>query len=364
MKNPLHSLLIKPEELRTKANEIRRSGTRRGEYSGFESLDKIFTAKKGFPLFIAGAPHSGKSQVVKQLAINWATELGWKGILYMGEEGSAVDLLLDLVEVKTGKSARLNDADADESKTPISSDEFEYTIHWLDQHFTIIDPEKAVDVASWTYDTFNELLKEAGDFDFSVLDPFNDLDRDMELRDDLWLTKVLKDVRIAARRSNRVDVIVNHIAKTQHDGKTSNGMPVSKPARPNEWAGGQTWYRRAFTMLLVYRPPEHELIDFCPFDEAGEGYHVGPGEMWIQNQKAKPKGSGKLGWARLYYDTSRNQVFELDETGPNGRWTLGPEQKVNRYYSGQLKAHRASQGGQGNTLTTQDAQDNPNKLLF
>ena len=81
MKNPLHSLLIKPEELRDEATKIRRTGTRRGEYSGFESLDQIFTAKKGYPLFIAGAPHSGKSQVVKQLAINWATELNWKGIL-------------------------------------------------------------------------------------------------------------------------------------------------------------------------------------------------------------------------------------------------------------------------------------------
>jgi hypothetical protein len=159
-------------------------------------------------------------------------------------------------------------------------------------------------------------------------------------------------------------VIVNHIAKTQHDGKTSNGMPVSKPARPNEWAGGQTWYRRAFTMLLVYRPPEHEMIDFSPFDESGDGYQVGPGEMWIQNQKAKPKGSGQLGWARLYYDASKNQVYELDETGANGRWTLGPEQKVNRYFSGELKEFRQSQGGQGNTPTTQADQNTSNKLLF
>lgn len=361
MKNPLHSLLLSPSDLREQANTIRRTGTRRGEYSGFESLDKIFTAKKGFPLFIAGAPHSGKSQVVKQLAVNWATELGWKGILYMGEEGSAVDLLLDLVEVKTGKSARLNDADADTRKTAIDSDEFERTIYWLDEHFTIIDPERAVDMPNWTFDTFRELLEEAGDFDFSVLDPFNDLDRDLELRDDLWLTKVLKDVRVASRRANRVDVIVNHIAKTSHDGKTQNGMPVSKPARPNEWAGGQTWFRRAFTMLLVYRPPADEVIDFCPFDEAGEGYRVGPGEMWIQNQKAKPKGSGQLGWARMYYDPIKNRVFELDETGPNGRWTLDSDQKVKRYYAGELKEYREKHGlDDSNT----GSPDEPQDLLF
>jgi len=361
MKNPLHTLLIKPEELREKASEIRRTGTRRGDYSGFESLDKIYTAKKGYPLFIAGAPHSGKSQVVKQLAINWATELNWTGILYMGEEGSAVDLLLDLIEIKTGKSARLNDADVDTSKQAISSDEFERTIYWLNEHFTIIDPERAVDMASWTYDTFSELLKEAGEFDFSVLDPFNDLDRDMELRDDLWLTKVLKDVRVSARRGNRVDIIVNHIAKTHHDGKTHNNLPVSKPARPNEWAGGQTWFRRAFTMLLVYRPPEGELIDFCPFEGSEEGYKVGPGEMWIQNQKAKPKGSGQLGWARLYYDTSKNQVYELDETGANGRWTIGPEQKVQRYYSGQLKIYRDKHGLPEDNF---DSSEDENGMLF
>jgi len=86
--------------------------------------------------------------------------------------------------------------------------------------------------------------------------------------------------------------------------------------------------------------------------------------MWIQNQKAKPKGSGQLGWARLYYDTAKNQVFELDETGVNGRWTLGPDQKVLRYYSGQLKQHRDKHGLPSPSEDDSADQDGPNKLLF
>lgn len=98
-------------------------------------------------------------------------------------------------------------------------------------------------------------------------------------------------------------------------------------------------------MLLVFRPPANEEIDFLPHDlnsgvEEDGAYKVGPGEVWIQNQKAKPKGTGELGWSRLYFDTDRHQYFECDER--EGRYTLDGS-KIKRYYSGELK-HNQGEG--------------------
>jgi hypothetical protein len=327
-----------PIELAQSIIQASQNKSRAGEYCGFKSLDKIFTAKKGFPLFVAGAPHSGKSQFVKQLIVNWALSHGWRGLVYMGEEGSAADVVLDLIEVKTGRPARSLDKYGKPIFNALKEHELHREIQWATNHFLIVDPEEA-SKGSWTFFDWAELLNLQTGLDWSVLDPFNDLDRGTNIeRDDIWLTDILKAARIGARQSNRIDVIVNHIAKTSHDGKTTSGMPISKPARPSEWAGGQTWFRRAFTMLLVYRPPAGEIIDFSPFAGGEDGYKVGNGETWIQNQKAKPKGSGELGWARLYYDKERNQYFECDEeNAENGRFTLDGEGKLKKYFANELK---------------------------
>ncbi len=335
----MNSNLVKsPMDIAAQALDASQNTSRAGEYSGFNTLHKIYTAKKGYPLFIAGAPHSGKSQFAKQMVVNWALEHGWRGLIYMGEEGSAADVVLDLIEVKTGRPARCIAKDGNRIEGALTSMEIQEELLWASKHFLIVDPEEATK-KRWAFEDWMEVVEGCGELDWTILDPFNDLDRDGSIeRDDIWLTDMLKRVRVAARNSGRIDMIINHIAKTQHDGKTASGMPVSKPARPSEWAGGQTWFRRAFTMLLVYRPPAGQIIDFCPFEGGEDGYQVADGEVWIQNQKAKPKGSGELGWARLYYDYGKNQYYELDEANaPNGRWTLGQDGKVKRYYANQLK---------------------------
>ncbi len=322
-------LIVNPLDCLDQIREHINNTDRRGEYSGFESLDRIYSAKKGYPLFVAGAPHSGKSQLVLQMMVNWAQDLGWKGLIYMGEEGSIADIVWELIWIKEGK-------DPSNMKEELIDH-----VKWVAKHFDLVDPiaanEKRFGIEEWM-----QLTDVEDKYDFTLLDPWNDLDFDAEVRDDIYLTRALKQIRKQARKYDRVDIVTNHIAKTSHDGKTKGGMPVSKPARPNEWAGGQTWFRRAFTMLLVYRPPEGDLIDFLPhdlqsesdMDEDDPGYKVGPGEVWIQNQKAKPKGTGQLGWARLYFDKEKHQYFECDER--EGRYTL-EDAKIKRYYSGELK---------------------------
>jgi hypothetical protein len=356
--NKLRAALIAPLDIRKDVTNAYTSSDRSGEYSGFESLDNIYTAKKGYPLFIYGAPHSGKSQIAMQMAVNWADLHGWKGCVYLGENGSPEEVLLDLIEIHTGKRARAITERGRAAAALLTANELENELAWAHEHFRIIDGNKAAELPIFDLKAFHDICDSADiDFDYTILDPWNDLTRPGEMRDDIWLTDELKNARVIARRKDRVDIIINHVTKLSQDGKTQSGLPVSKPARPTEVAGGQTWFRRAFTMLLVYRPPANEIINFSPFalettEGEVEGYRVGNGEVWVECQKAKPRGSSKLGWSRMYFDVAQNRYYEADESGENSRFTVDSGGNLERFYAGELKTHRRANSRNLTKLST------------
>ena len=181
--------------------------------------------------------------------------------------------------------------------------EFEMAMEWVGKHFVFFDPESLGD--EFTPDLFYAQAKE-DTYDTTVLDPWNDVSRDLRAvggREDVWLTNELKKIRQHSKAHERIDIVINHIAKLNADASTLSGKRYQKPALPQEWAGGQAWYRRAFTMLLVYRPPVGEKM-------REDQPEIRDGETWIVNQKTKPKGSGKIGMAKLYLCRTSNRFTQ------------------------------------------------------
>lgn len=302
--------LIRPQARLEQLAAVRAAGSLRGLSTGFEQLDHLFTARRGFPLFVAGAPHHGKSIFVKQLAVNWARLHGWRVMLYMGEEGSADDLIADLVEMVVGMDLRLTSPGGLENTLAMSEDAFIEGLEFVDRHFRILCPDEVSAAPRFTLADFQRLA-ESEAFDVTILDPWNDLDHDVEGaggREDLYLAGALRDVRRACREHNRLDIVVTHIAKIHADRKTEDGKRYQGPAMPTEWAGGQTWFRRAFTMLLVYRPPAGYVIE-------PDGEPIEPGEAWVYCQKTKPKGVGNLGRVKMWWRPSSHRFEELDASG-------------------------------------------------
>ena len=107
--------------------------------------------------------------------------------------------------------------------------------------------------------------------------------------------------------NNRVDIVVTHIAAPYSKHVSDKGKRFAAPAEPYEWAGGQTWFRRAFVMLLVYRPPAPDSFRIGKF-KAETVF----GETWLLVQKAKPRGIGKVGMCRLKYDPKTNMYSEFE----------------------------------------------------
>jgi hypothetical protein len=274
--------------------------------TGIESLNGIFMLKKGYPIFIGGAPFSGKTEFAFEVQMNTSLMYGWKHFIYCGEGGNVEHIFHELLHKfmqKTYKQAT--------EKEKMRAEYF------ISEHFVIANHDMDFSIN----DFYDEVAKAEKDlkikFDTTMFDPFNDIKEnlgDYGGREDKFLADVLKIVRTSSKMNKRIDIIVNHIAdvRTITD---SNGNRYMPPALPNEWAGGRTWWRRAFTMLLVYRPPTF-LTDI-------NGVNYLENETHIINQKAKPKGVGRIGKASIFWDWQKNRFYSIVQ----GR-TLNPCQPL------------------------------------
>jgi len=289
-------------ELKPRLYELRNEVGEEACTTGVQELDDLYIPRKGYPLFIAGAPHHGKSLFVKWLLVEWSERHNWRHFVYMGEEGGPEELAMDLAEIHVGCAARKKNFRG-EDQEHMGDAEFELAMEWVGKHFVFFDPESLGD--EFTPDLFYAQAKE-DTYDTTCLDPWNDVARDLRSvggREDVWLTNELKKIRQHSKAHERIDIVINHIAKLNADASTLSGKRYQKPALPQEWAGGQAWYRRAFTMLLVYRPPVGEKM-------REDQPEIRDGETWIVNQKTKPKGSGKIGMAKLYLCRTSNRFTQ------------------------------------------------------
>lgn len=300
--------IYRPEDRSIEADVSRRKAVRGGVSTGYDNLDDYMTIKQGFPLFVAGAPHHGKTQFVKQLLVNLSRLHGWRHCIYLGEDGEIQDITIELIEIYTGKPVRHHDDRGNAVDGAISESEFMSAFTWVNDHFWIISTEVA-GVDSFTVAEFYDWVsayesKEGVKFDTTLIDPWNDVTLDLSItggREDLFLANAFKYVRNISKRNKRTDIIITHIAAPYAKHRTEGGRRFAAPAEPYEWRGGQEVHRRAYTMLLVYRPPAPDTIRFgrVVFDTQ-------VGETWLIIQKSKPRGVGKLGRAILYYDKRSN----------------------------------------------------------
>lgn len=282
-------------KLEHKINDLKtfaEHGLKDVKLTGLSSLNEIFKLKKGYPIFIGGAPFSGKTEFAFEIMMNTSILYGWKHFIYCGEGGNVEHVYHELLHKYIGKPYKYC-----EEKDKLTAEYF------ISEHFVIANHDIDFTVKDF-YDTVLEAENEFNiKFDTTLFDPFNDIKEDLMTfgnREDKFLADALKQVRISSKNNNRIDIIINHIAdvRTVTDDKGNRYMP---PALPNEWAGGRTWWRRAFTMILVYRPP------IFLSDSNGKPYEEN--ESHIIVQKSKPKGIGKIGRASIFWDWKKNRYY-------------------------------------------------------
>lgn len=265
---------------------------------GIASFEGKLFAKKGFPWIVYGSAGHGKSEVVMELLVNLSILYGFKHCIYLGEGGGYPDIFLEIMHKLLGKKYQ-----------HATQAEKIYAEQFVNEHFIIVNLDTDYTIGGFQK-VVSEIEKLRGiKFDTTLIDPWNDLVLETELfngREDHYLAYALKKVRISSKENNRIDIIVNHTAdiKAVTD---KEGNRYTPPAMPSEVSGGRTFHRRAFVMLLVYRPPA--------FLKSADGIPYAENETHIYIQKIKPKQVGKVGMVKMFYDWKRNQYYSYTSSG-------------------------------------------------
>jgi hypothetical protein len=276
--------------------DLRINGWVRGENTGFAPLDEICSLKKGYPFFVAGAPHSGKTELIIEILLNTSVLHGWKHFIYLGENGEVEEVIAELCFkyiCKPYKSA---------SGYSMSDSERVQAEMFINDHFVFCDDSQDMRLSDFYTLCSNAEKEYKINFDTTLFDPFNDaIDESVACGGTHhWLNRELKMVRKVSKSNNRIDILINHIADVKTSIDKESGKAYLRPALPNEWNGGRTWWRRGFLMVLVYVPP--------PWLKDDNGMEYGENVSLVYIQKAKPKGVAKYGKvARLNWNWKNNR---------------------------------------------------------
>ncbi len=291
------------EELRDEVNHLRESGVQRGRDTGFKCLDELYSVKEGsFSIFL-GAPTHGKSEVIFELILNQSIKFGDKGLILSPETGKPAQIVMELLHKYIGKSAY--------STNPYHCTELEYNtaFNWVNYHFVIADDEKS------SY-SFDELISQIDKYERDhkcvfknfMAEPWNELNHKIALqqnsgRQDLAIEDELTQLRRYCDRTLKHAFLSFHpsfqsLVKDQQSGLSYYEMPKAREA-----AGGQATLRKAFSWINIWRPPVGVI-------DPTTGVPYADNEVFLQVEKSKPKGIGKKGLCRLYWDWKKNRYYE------------------------------------------------------
>lgn len=263
--------------------------------TGLTVLDEIYRPVRGYPLFIGGQVHHGKSEFSLELCVSLAKNHGFKFACYLGEAGNIEIAFMEIAQKIVGKpyvgEHKMSEADLIEAH------------QFIEKHFILLDiPDLTV---KGFYESVLKAEKDLGIiFEGTLFDPFNDAKNETGVHGGthIWLEEDLKFIRNQSQKNKRIDVVVFHVQEIKPIKDTDTNNWYVRPALPTEWAGGQVVNRRAFTQLFVYRPPVWMK------NEHGQPY--GENTTIVYNQKAKPKGTGKVGSCVIRWDWKANRYFE------------------------------------------------------
>jgi hypothetical protein len=273
-------------------HELHCTGYKRGYHCGFLNFYEHYSIVPGKLTFIVGSPTHGKTYFWFECLINLAQFFDLKHLIFSPEMGNPHEIYADLISMYMGqKFTTLNDSQLDEGKK------------FINNHFKIIHPkDRQFTVQGW-FEQAENLMKTQR-LDTLTGDPFNEFNHDMRddyNRQDLYIERQLGFIRRKADALNIHTCIITHPRDQQIAIK--DGIRYYPEPTAREYAGGQAWFRKGLGMIGLWRPAKGLT------DENGMAYEEN--EVHVIIQKAKPRGIGKPGTIKLYFDSIRWRYYEV-----------------------------------------------------
>ena len=273
---------------------------------GWKNLHNRLKLAVGWPLIIFGLPQSGKSYWTFNALINLSKIYGFKHFLFTPEMGMPEQVLATIAEIYVGKPIKKIKPNGKENIYAMTDAEREGAYNWIREHFVVVDrvdfKNKDVILLKDVYELADEFEREGGwKFRTITIDPWAEIFEDAITygRNDLAISADITRMREDGFENKRSTIIINHAQTSPIYDKNTNSMRYPVPA-PSQVSGGTMWWKRGFTMVLLYRPDPR-------FEELAE-----ENETWVTIQKFKPKGSAHVGKATLFWDWKTQRYYEQE----------------------------------------------------
>jgi len=274
-------------------DKLIQAGYQKGYRMPFYCLDDLYSIKLGATSYYCGHEYSGKTEFLLERDVWLSKEFGLSHCIFTPETGNRSEIFLEIAHKWCGKPLI--------GKYAIPEEERYKVLRTISQYFHIIDVPDDISLEQIfkLLDTYEQRI--GVNINTLTIDPFNELQWNLGgLPRDMWLENTLGDIRRQARKRNKHITIITHpIESDRLYHKDGYHLPPSR----KQYAGGQAWARKGESMLAIWRPPA-ELPD-----EHGIPYQ--DNEAHIIIQKSKPKGTGKIGRAIIYFDWQRSAYYEF-----------------------------------------------------
>lgn len=296
------------KSIQTSIEALRETGLQRGDLTGFACLDELYSVKQGSFTIVQGPPGHGKSEFIFELLLTQAKKYGKKSVVLSPESGSAEEIAMELIHKYLRQTAyKTNNFTCEDRK-------FYEALNWVDYNFVIADD----DDQSYSFDDLilqvEKYEKEFDvEFDLVMAEPWNELNHKLALaanggRQDLAIEDELTQVRrYCAGKGGKKK---KHMFLSFHPSHqslvrdTQTGLSYYEMPKAREAAGGQATLRKAMSWINMWRAPEG-MIDMDTNTPYPDNVVV------IQIEKSKPKGIGKKGICKLYWDWAKNAYYEI-----------------------------------------------------
>jgi twinkle protein len=276
--------LYDAEHYRNLVRDLYEKGVGRGESTGYETVDELYTIVPGQITIVTGIPSSGKSEFIDQIMVNLAQKKSWKfGVCSFENEPR--------LHIAKLMSKRVGRPFFEGYNRRMDTHEYDAAFDFVNDHFTFVHQD---DGGLADLDSILDRLRVAvlrHGIRGAVIDPYNFISRETRDRSETeWISDMLTKVKAFAMGHGIHIWFVAHPTKLQRnmDGK----IP---PPGGYDISGSAAWFAKADCGVTVHREKEDP--------------HVSQIHIW----KCRFSWVGKQGQANLVYDIATTCYTEVQQ---------------------------------------------------
>lgn len=281
--------LYDAEHFRDLVWELYEKGAGKGESTGYQSVDELYTVVPGQVTVVTGLPNSGKSSFVDAVMVNLAQDKAWKFGVCSFENEPRIHIA-KLMSIRSGMpffegpTRRMN------------SEEAKGAFDWVNDHFSFVHQD---DGGLASLDSILDRLRVAilrYGIRGVVVDPYSFIDRDSrDMSETEWISQMLTKVKAFAMAHGVHFWFVAHPTKLQRgsDGKVP-------PPRGYDISGSSHWFAKADCGITIHRDGEQ------------------PGVSQFICWKSRFSWVGKQGQTNLLYDVPTMRYFDAPAQDDGG----------------------------------------------